>query len=118
MKGVVPLKISCSSQPSEIGCSSEKELPLFRRDVTSTHRIIGVDIERLKPGRPFADLARMAFGPMENAEVARSGEPAFYRIWTAREALAKAPPQTATNGELKLKWPAPPASRDCESKES
>jgi 4'-phosphopantetheinyl transferase len=51
---------------------------------------IGVDVERIDAERPVAALARAAFGPTEIAEVEREGAMAFYRIWTLREALAKA----------------------------
>ena len=50
---------------------------------------LGVDIERHKL-RDFNALAAYAFGPTERAQVAAEGAAAFYRIWTAREARAKA----------------------------
>jgi 4'-phosphopantetheinyl transferase len=50
---------------------------------------LGIDIERHRT-RDFAALAARAFGPAERAEVAASGADAFYRIWTLREAVAKA----------------------------
>jgi len=50
---------------------------------------IGIDIERHRP-RDFNALAAQAFGPTEQAEVAVHGEDAFFRIWTLREAIAKA----------------------------
>ena len=50
---------------------------------------LGVDIERHRR-RDFAALAAQAFGVEEQAEVAREGADAFYRIWTLREAMAKA----------------------------
>jgi phosphopantetheinyl transferase len=50
---------------------------------------IGVDVERHRP-RDFAALADHAFGPAERREVADGGSQAFYRIWTLREAIAKA----------------------------
>jgi phosphopantetheinyl transferase len=56
----------------------------------STEGPVGVDIERLRPGRDFAALARAAFGTAEQAAVKHRGIEAFYRIWTLREALAKA----------------------------
>jgi 4'-phosphopantetheinyl transferase len=51
---------------------------------------IGIDVERMDPERPLLALARAAFGPAEIAEVESGGIAAFYRIWTLREALAKA----------------------------
>ena len=50
---------------------------------------LGIDIER-HGLRNFAEIAGNWFGPAEIAEVAASGAEAFYRTWTAREALAKA----------------------------
>jgi phosphopantetheinyl transferase len=50
---------------------------------------IGIDIEQHRP-RNFAALAAAAFGPLEQAEAARDGAEGFYRIWTLREAMAKA----------------------------
>ncbi|HLN22767.1 MAG TPA: 4'-phosphopantetheinyl transferase superfamily protein [Patescibacteria group bacterium] len=50
---------------------------------------LGVDVERHRP-RDVAALAAYAFGPREIAEVARDGASAFFRIWTLREAIAKA----------------------------
>ena len=51
---------------------------------------IGIDVE-FRADRPFPALAATAFGPAEQRVVAREGRSAFYRIWTLREALAKAP---------------------------
>jgi 4'-phosphopantetheinyl transferase len=50
---------------------------------------LGVDIEQHRT-RDFTALAAQAFGPAEQADVAVSGADAFYRIWTSREAIAKA----------------------------
>jgi 4'-phosphopantetheinyl transferase len=50
---------------------------------------IGVDVERHKE-RDVAALAGYAFGPAERAEAAAAGTAGFYRIWTLREAIAKA----------------------------
>jgi 4'-phosphopantetheinyl transferase len=57
---------------------------------TATDGTIGVDVERIGAERPVLALARAAFGPAEVADVERDGAAAFYRIWTLREALAKA----------------------------
>lgn len=51
---------------------------------------LGIDIEQIRPDRPIAALAGAAFGPTEAAAVDAAGIDAFYRIWTLREALAKA----------------------------
>ena len=51
---------------------------------------IGIDIEIYRPGRNIMGIAGLAFGNAERQDVEREGEAAFYRIWTSREALAKA----------------------------
>ncbi len=50
---------------------------------------IGIDVERHRLDRPLADMARIAFGPKEQKETLDAPD-AFYRIWTLREAMAKA----------------------------
>jgi len=50
---------------------------------------IGIDVE-FRADRQFQRIAATAFGPMEQSIVEREGSSAFYRIWTLREALAKA----------------------------
>ena len=52
------------------------------------HEPIGVDVECWAE-RDFSAIARYAFGAEECREVEDEGASAFYRIWTAREALAK-----------------------------
>ena len=51
---------------------------------------IGIDIEVHRPRRSFNQVAAAAFGPDEQGLVAAEGAPAFYRIWTLKEAMAKA----------------------------
>lgn len=51
---------------------------------------IGVDIEYLTPTRSILEIAAYAFGPQEQQAVQSGGVADFYRIWTLREALAKA----------------------------
>lgn len=50
---------------------------------------LGIDVERHRSGRRFSEIAEYAFGPEEAGEAANS-EQDFYRIWTLREAMAKA----------------------------
>ena len=50
---------------------------------------VGIDVEWHR-SRDFAALEDQAFGPAERREVAAGGAEAFYRIWTLREAMAKA----------------------------
>jgi phosphopantetheinyl transferase len=51
---------------------------------------VGIDIERHDARRDVDRLAKAAFGPDERRAVLTGGPSAFYRIWTIREALAKA----------------------------
>ena len=51
---------------------------------------VGIDIEVHRPGRDIMGIAGLAFGDGERRDVGRGGMAAFYRIWTSREALAKA----------------------------
>lgn len=51
---------------------------------------VGVDIELVRPNRPIADMAAWAFGPGERTAGAGARPAGFYRVWTLREALAKA----------------------------
>lgn len=51
---------------------------------------LGVDIELPRPGRNTDQIAAAAFGPLEIQRIQRTGERGFYRIWTVREAIAKA----------------------------
>jgi 4'-phosphopantetheinyl transferase len=51
---------------------------------------IGVDLEYRDPRRSISEIAAYAFGPQEQRVVESVGPGAFYRIWTLREALAKA----------------------------
>ncbi len=51
---------------------------------------IGVDLEARAPRRSISEIAAYAFGPQEQRSVESDGLLAFYRIWTLREAMAKA----------------------------
>ena len=51
---------------------------------------IGIDIEVHRPHRNFNGIAAAAFGPDEQWLVAADGAAGFYRIWTLKEAIAKA----------------------------
>jgi 4'-phosphopantetheinyl transferase len=71
----------------------------------SSDREVGVDVERVKPGRSFAALAERALAPEEAAAVREAPESdranVFYELWTRHEArlkclgqgLGPAPPQ-------------------------
>lgn len=56
----------------------------------STVGPVGIDIECRRPGRDIVGIAEAAFGIGERATVGQGGDDAFYRIWTLREAMAKA----------------------------
>jgi 4'-phosphopantetheinyl transferase len=51
---------------------------------------IGVDLEVRNPRRSIIEIAAYAFGPTEHRTVLSGGLRSFYRIWTLREAFAKA----------------------------
>jgi 4'-phosphopantetheinyl transferase len=51
---------------------------------------VGIDIEVYNSRRDFTRIAAATFGPEEQMVVAAEGESAFYRIWTLKEAMAKA----------------------------
>lgn len=51
---------------------------------------LGLDIERGARERDIRGITELAFGPAERRQVAQGEREAFYRIWTGREALAKA----------------------------
>jgi phosphopantetheinyl transferase len=51
---------------------------------------VGIDIERTRPDRRWKSIAGSVFSAGEQARCAGEGVTAFYRIWTLREALAKA----------------------------
>jgi 4'-phosphopantetheinyl transferase len=51
---------------------------------------IGIDIEIHRLSRDFTGIAAAAFGPDEQLQVASDGAPGFYRVWTLKEAMAKA----------------------------
>lgn len=57
-------------------------------------REVGVDIEHIRGDTPFADMARLAFSPQEQAELFAFPDhlqrSAFYRCWTRKEAYLKA----------------------------
>lgn len=50
----------------------------------------GIDLEVPRPHRDLAGIAAFAFGPKERARADAEGPDGFYRIWTLREAIAKA----------------------------
>ncbi|MGB9154107.1 MAG: 4'-phosphopantetheinyl transferase superfamily protein [Alphaproteobacteria bacterium] len=69
--------ISLSHTKGLVACAISQEAP------------IGIDVEYWRT-RDFTALANYAFSLQEREQVARDGKPAFYRIWTLKEAMAKA----------------------------
>lgn len=69
--------VSISHSDGLVACATSDEDP------------IGIDIERHR-SRSVQAIADYAFGPVERVAVGRDGMAAFYRIWTLREAVAKA----------------------------
>lgn len=59
----------------------------------SRDRPVGVDVERVKPGRVVDRIAQRMFAPAEAAALARQAPErraaAFHRCWTGKEAYAK-----------------------------
>lgn len=58
------------------------------------HKAVGLDIEDMGEegnltSRPYMELANYAFSPLEIDFVNRYQKEGFYRIWTAKEAIAK-----------------------------
>lgn len=51
---------------------------------------LGVDLEWRKPDRPWLKLARHFYHASEITRIEQEGLDSFYRIWTLKEALAKA----------------------------
>ncbi len=51
---------------------------------------IGIDVEHEKTTRAYRQIAERIFGAQEQQSVQQEGSAAFYRIWTLREAFAKA----------------------------
>jgi 4'-phosphopantetheinyl transferase len=76
--GDEPFQISMSHSRTIVACAITDE------------GTIGVDVEDMEPGREFEAIAAASFGPLEIKTVEHDGLAAFYRIWTLREALAKA----------------------------
>lgn len=63
--------------------------------IAVTRRLaVGIDIERISPSRSSAEIAARFFSPAEQAALAACPEsdrtPAFFRIWTRKEAVIKA----------------------------
>jgi len=78
-----------SDGQSAIEISLSHSGPLALAGITDLGEI-GVDLEFRTPRRSISEIAAFAFGPQEQRAVESAGLGAFFRIWTLREALAKA----------------------------
>jgi 4'-phosphopantetheinyl transferase len=78
-----------SDNQSAIDVSLSHSGPRTLAGITDLGKI-GVDLEHRAPRRSISEIAAYAFGPLEQRVVESGGPGAFYRIWTLREALAKA----------------------------
>jgi 4'-phosphopantetheinyl transferase len=78
----------CDGAPSSIAVALSHSNSIAACAITDLGAI-GIDVE-FRAHRQFQRIAATAFGPMEQSIVEREGSSAFYRIWTLREALAKA----------------------------
>jgi phosphopantetheinyl transferase len=83
-----PMLVDSNGQ-SAIEASLSHSGPLALVGITDLGEI-GVDLEFRTPRRSISEIAAFAFGPQERRMVESAGPAAFYRIWTLREALAKA----------------------------
>lgn len=84
--------LSHSPQPSlQFNLSHSGEYALV---AVTMHEAIGIDIERLRSGRPLLKLAERFFSARESAELRslpeQLQEDAFYACWTRKEAYLKA----------------------------
>jgi len=75
-----------SGETAFVSISHSRKLLAVAASLTAP---VGIDIEYQRQ-RDVQELARFAFGQREQRLVQQHGSPAFYRIWTAREAFSKA----------------------------
>lgn len=78
MAGHPEIFISLSHSHASLACAATRLGP------------VGIDLEVARPHRDLAGIAGFAFGPKEQSRAAAEGADGFYRIWTLREAIAKA----------------------------
>jgi 4'-phosphopantetheinyl transferase len=77
-EGAAPISVALSHSHDVAACA------------ISDRGTIGVDVEYRTRRRPIAAIAAYAFGDAERQAVEAGGSDVFYRIWTLREAYAKA----------------------------
>ncbi len=103
--GVTPrrIRLGRESNGKPILISPAREPPLCFSVSHSKDRVlyaltrggeVGVDVERFRPGLDWSGLADRFFAPEEARRLRRAGRWAgragFYRLWTQKEAMAKA----------------------------
>jgi 4'-phosphopantetheinyl transferase len=82
-------KLLTTDGPSAIDVSLSHSRSIAAAAITDLGAI-GIDVEYRAPARSIHEIAAYAFGPQERQVIQSGGLRAFYRIWTLREALAKA----------------------------
>jgi 4'-phosphopantetheinyl transferase len=82
-------KLFTTDGPSSIDVSLSHSRSIVAAAITDLGAI-GIDVEYRAPRRSIHEIAAYAFGPRERQVIQSGGLRDFYRIWTLREALAKA----------------------------
>lgn len=89
--GKPTLKPAQGNKPLEFNLSHSKDLVVY---AFNWNRILGVDVEYIKPMPDMDSFAQQYFSPRETAFInALSGEEkeqAFFKLWTGKEAFLKA----------------------------
>jgi 4'-phosphopantetheinyl transferase len=81
------VKAGAGHEPVQISVSHSRDLVAC---AVTDIGAIGIDVEFCASYRPFKKIAATAFGDGERTAAERDDESTFYKIWTLREALAKA----------------------------
>jgi 4'-phosphopantetheinyl transferase len=82
-------KLLTTDGPSSIDVSLSHSRAIVAAAITDLGEI-GIDVEYRAPARSIYEIAEYAFGPRERQVIQSGWLRDFYRIWTLREALAKA----------------------------
>jgi len=90
-RGKPKLADSCNSNKLQFNLSHSQGLALY---VFSRDRLVGIDVEYLRPMADAERIAQRFFSPQEYTTIkelpAREKERAFFRGWTGKEAYLKA----------------------------
>ncbi|WP_448549456.1 4'-phosphopantetheinyl transferase family protein [Thalassotalea fusca] len=78
--------------PLSLSLSHSNDMVAIALDFNAADAKLGIDIEWLNRGRPVIEMAKLAFMPNEQANIADSEDPylTFFQYWTQKEALIKA----------------------------